>query len=126
MPDRFAKGCANRTGLAPGQSSDRAKRGELGLAGEDCPVEVEFGSEEGRPILRSTWGMSLVLKEPHDRRCTSRAQRLNKALNGSYWYNRVIEAMGQEYGAVDPGHEIGRRAGLVARKTCWERPDEAV
>ena len=31
----------------------------------------------------------------------SRAQRLGKGLNGSSWYDGIIEAVGQEDGPVD-------------------------
>ena len=82
--------------------------------------------EQGRPILRPTWGMPLVLKESRDMRRTSGAQRLDEALNGSCWYDGVVEAVGQEDGPVDLVHEVGGRAALVAREALGERPDEAV
>ena len=50
-----------------------AESGEFGLAGENRLIEVEFGLEQGRPILRPTWRMPLVLKESRDVRRASRA-----------------------------------------------------
>ena len=103
-----------------------AKRVKFELAGENRLVEVELGVKQHRPSLRLTWGMSLVLEESRDVRRTSGAQRLGKALNGSCWYDGVVEAVGQEDGPVDLVHEVGGRAALVARKALGERPDEAV
>jgi hypothetical protein len=70
--------------------------------------------------------MPLLLKEAHDVRRTSQAQRLSKGLNGSCWNDGVIEAVGQEDGAVDLVHEIEGRAALVTREAFRERPNEAL
>jgi hypothetical protein len=69
-------------------------RGQLGLACEDRLVEGEFGLEQGRTILRSTRGMPFMLEETRDVSCALEAQRLGKGLNGIYWYDRVVEAVG--------------------------------
>lgn len=83
-------------------------RGEFGLAGKDCLIEVKFGLEQGRPIFRPTWRMPLVLEQSRDMGRTSRAQLLNKAFNGSSWYDGIIEAVREQDGPVDLIHEIGR------------------
>ena len=103
-----------------------ATRGELEPAEENRLIEVEFGLEQRRPILGSTWRMPLVFKESRDQRRPSGAQRLDEALNGNCWYDGVVEAVGQEDGPVDLVHDVGGRAALVARKALGEWPDEPV
>ena len=102
------------------------KRVKFELAGENRLIEVELGLQQHRPSLRLTRGMSLVLEEPRDMGRTSGVQRLGKALNGSCWYDGVIEAVRQEDGPVDLANEVGGRPALVARKALGERPDKPV
>ena len=103
-----------------------ATRVELEPAEENRLIEVEFGLEQRRPILGSTWRMPLVFKESRDQRRASGPQRLDEFLNGSRRYDKVVEAVGQEDGPVDLVHEVGGRAALVARKALGEWPDEPV
>ena len=103
-----------------------AMRGEFEFAGENRLIEVEFGLDQSRPILGPARWMPLVRKESRDVRRASGAQRLDETLNGSCWYDGVVEAVGQEDGPVDLVHEVDGRPTLIARKALRERPDEAL
>ena len=67
-----------------------------------------------------------MLEEARDVRRAARAQRLGKGLNGTWWHDWVVEAVGQEDGPVDLVDEVERGAALVARQAVRKRPDEAV
>ncbi len=82
--------------------------------------------EQDRPILRLARQVPLVLKETRDVRRAAPLQRPYQGLNGTCWYDGVVEAVDQEDGPVDLVDKIGGRAALVEREAHGKRPDEAV